>query len=91
MVELGEAERETLYRWARRPSSSQVLALQCRIVLGAAGGETNAAIAERLGCCAATVSKWRDRFALRCLNGLVDEPRPGRPRTISDTQVEEVS
>jgi len=89
-VELSAAERETLERWARRPSSSQALALRCRIVLGAAGGETNKDIAGRLGCCAATVSKWRGRFALRRLDGLVDEPRPGRPRTITDEMIEEV-
>ncbi len=90
VVELGEAERETLERWARRPSSSQALALRCRIVLGAAAGELNKDIAERLGCCAATVSKWRGRFALWRLDGLADEPRPGGPRRISDAQVEEV-
>ena len=90
IVELSEVERETLERWARRPLSSQALALRSRIVLGAAGGETNVAIAERLGCCSATVSKWRGRFALRRLDGLVDEPRPGRPRTITDEMIEEV-
>ncbi|MCY4631470.1 MAG: IS630 family transposase, partial [bacterium] len=76
-VVLSAAERECLERWARRPSSSQALALRCRIVLGAAGGEANKDIAGGLGCCAATVSKWRGRFALRRLDGLVDEPRPG--------------
>ena len=90
VVLLGESERETLERWERRPSSSQALALRCRIVLGAADGETNVAIAERLGCSAATVSKWRGRFAEWRPGGLVDEPRPGRPRTISDEQVEAV-
>ena len=90
VVEFGVAERETLERWARRPSSSQALALRSRIVLGAAGGEANKDIAARLGCCAATVGKWRGRFALRRLDGLADEPRPGGPRTISDAQIEEV-
>lgn len=89
-VALDEQERETLERWARRPSSSQALALRCRIVLGAADGETNTAIAGRLGCCAATVSKWRGRFAQRRLEGLADEPRPGGPRKITDEQIEEV-
>ncbi|MCY3845615.1 MAG: IS630 family transposase [Acidobacteria bacterium] len=89
-VALDGQERETLERWARRPSSSQALALRCRVVLAAADGETNRAIAGRLGCCAATVAKWRGRFAERRLDGLVDEPRPGRPRAISDEQVEAV-
>ena len=64
--------------------------MRCRIVLGAAAGGTNTAIAARLGCCAATVSKWRGRFAERRLDGLVDEPRPGGPRKITDEQVEAV-
>jgi len=54
-VVLSAEERETLERWARRPKSAQALALRCRIVLGCAEGETNAAIAGRLGCSAATV------------------------------------
>ncbi len=89
-VVLSEEERATLERWARRPKSAQALALRCRIVLAAAEGETNTGIAGRLGCNPATVSKWRIRFAERRLDGLHDEPRPGKPRTISDQQVERV-
>ena len=89
-VVLSEEERETLGRWARRPKSAQALALRCRIVLAAAAGETNTAIAGRLGCSPATVGKWRARFAERRLDGLHDEPRPGKPRTISDEDVERV-
>ena len=89
-VVLSEAERETLERWARRPKSAQALALRCRIVLAAAAGETNTGIAGRLGCNPATVGKWRTRFAERRLDGLHDEPRPGKPRTISDREVERV-
>ncbi len=89
-VVLTGGERETLERWARRRKSSQALALRCRIVLGAAAGQTNKSIAAALGCSAATVSKWRRRFALRRLDGLSDEPRPGAPRTVGDDRVEEV-
>jgi transposase len=89
-VVLSEEERETLERWARRPKSAPALALRCRIVLAAAEGETNTAIAGRLGCNPSTVGKWRRRFAERRLDGLHDEPRPGKPRTISDRQVERV-
>ena len=89
-VVLSEEERETLERWARRPKSAQALALRCRIVLAAAAGETNTGIADRLGCTPTTVGKWRTRFAERRLNGLHDEPRPGKPRTISDRDVERV-
>jgi transposase len=70
--------------------SSQALALRCRIVLGAADGRLNKDIAAELGCHPTTVGKWRARFAQQRLDGLHDEPRPGKPRTISDDDVERV-
>ena len=90
VVVLSEQERETLERWARRPKSAQALALRCRIVLAAAAGESNEEIAARLACNRNTVGKWRGRFVERRLDGLHDEPRPGKPRTISDEDVERV-
>jgi transposase len=89
-VVLGEAEREQLESWARRAKSAQALAQRSRIVLAAAEGLKNTEIARRLGLDHATVRKWRSRFAVNRLDGLVDEPRPGRPRTVTDAQVEEV-
>ncbi len=89
-VTLNSEERETLERWARRPKSSQALALRCRIVLAAADGEQSIDIASRLGCNPSTVGKWRGRFARQGLDGLHDEPRPGKPRTITDDDVERV-
>ena len=89
-VTLTDEERETLERWARRPKSSQALALRCRIVLAAAEGEASKDIAARLGCNASTVGRWRGRFARMGLDGLHDEPRPGRPRTVGDDDVERV-
>jgi len=83
-------ERQTLERWARRPRSAQALALRARIVLACAEGATNQQVAERLGIWPQTVGKWRGRFVRERLEGLSDEPRPGRPRTIADQQVEEV-
>ena len=90
VIELTDEERAALERWARRPSSAQALALRSRIVLVAADGGSNGVIAKRLGISRPTVTKWRGRFAEYRLDGLLDEPRPGRPRTISDEQVEEV-
>ena len=87
---LTETERATLERWARRPKSPQSLALRSRIVLGCGDGLPNFAVAERVGVNQATVSKWRRRFVARRLDGLVDEPRPGAPRTITDDDVERV-
>jgi transposase len=89
-VELTADERARLESWARRRSSAQALALRSRIVLLAADGLKNTEIAERLGIDHATARKWRSRFAERRLEGVLDEPRPGRPRTISDDKVEEV-
>jgi DNA-binding CsgD family transcriptional regulator len=89
-VVLTAEDRETLERWARRPKSAQALALRCRIVLAAADGENTIDIADRLGCTRGTVSKWRGRFVEFGLDGLHDEPRPGKPRTISDDDVERV-
>jgi transposase len=89
-VVLSEVEREQLESWARRGKSAQALAQRSRIVLAAAEGLKNTEIAERLSLDHTTVRKWRSRFARDRLDGLLDEPRPGRPRTVSDAQVEEV-
>ena len=89
-IVLSDDERETLERWARRPTTGQALALRCRIVLAAAADATNQVIAAELGCNATTVGKWRSRFAEKRLDGLLDEPRPGQPRKITDELVEKV-
>ena len=75
---------------ARRRSSTQTLALRCRIVLLAAQGLENTEITGQLGVSRPMVRKWRSRFAEYRPDGLVDEPRPGKPRTITDMQIEEV-
>lgn len=80
-------------RWSRRAKSSQALAQRCRIVLGCAedgGLRSNQDVAAELGVWPQTVTKWRKRFLDRRLEGLVDEPRPGAPRRITDERVEEV-
>jgi transposase/transcriptional regulator with XRE-family HTH domain len=87
---LSDEERETLLRWSRRAKSSQALALRSRIVLACADGVDNKAVAGQLGCSAVTVGKWRGRFVQSGLDGLDDEPRAGRPPTITADQVEQV-
>jgi transposase len=89
-IELTDDERAQLEAWARRRTSAQGLAQRSRIVLGAAEGLKNTEIAQRIGVTRPMVTKWRNRFAEHRLEGLTDEPRPGRPRTITDEQVEEV-
>jgi transposase len=89
-IVLTDDERDALEGLVRRRTSAQALALRARIVLAAADGLVNGEIAEREAISRPTVTKWRNRFAADRLDGLVDEPRPGRPRTITDDQVEAV-
>jgi transposase len=89
-IELSEDERVRLESWSRRRKTAQALALRSRIVLCAADGLSNSQIAEQIGVSRQTVTKWRGRFAESRLEGLLDEPRPGRPRTVSDDQVERI-
>ncbi len=89
-LELSEAEREQLESWSRRWTSAHALAQRSKIVLLVAEGLRTGEVARRLGVHRNTVAKWRRRFEAERLDGLVDEPRPGQPRTISDAKVDEV-
>ena len=87
---LSADEREKLTTWANRPKSTQRLALRARIVLACAEQPNNTAVATQLGVCAATVGTWRNRFVTKRLDGLIDDPRPGAPRTMTDADIEQV-
>ena len=90
-ITLTGTERRQLQSWARRHSSAQSLAMRSKIVLLCENRDlTVAVIAAKVGCNPATVSKWRKRFAEQRLDRLMDEPRPGAQRTISDETVEQV-
>jgi transposase len=83
-------EREKLTMLSRRPKTGQALAMRARIVLGCSDGLSNDEVSKRLGITGATVSKWRERFRVQRLEGLLDEPRLGAPRSITDAKVEQV-
>jgi len=87
-VVLTDEERSKLQEWARRPKTSQRLALRARVVLGCAEGLESRQVARQLRITDQTVCKWRSRFGQSRLEGLADEPRPGAPRKITDAQVE---
>ena len=89
-LQLTTEERETLARWTRRATTAQALALRARLVLACAAGATNSEVAGEHRVHRVTVGKWRARFVERRLDGLLDEPRPGAPRTVADETIEDV-
>jgi transposase len=89
-ITLSEDERLKLEQGARRPKSAQRLALRSRIVLACASGLSNTQVTQQRGVTMPTVGKWRGRFLEGRLEGLVDEPRPGAPRSITDRHVADV-
>lgn len=89
-VVLREEERLMLTQWTQRRKTAQALALRARLILRCADGVTNGSVAKELRISQQTVCKWRRRFAEQRLAGLLDEPRPGAPRQVSDATVERV-
>ena len=89
-IELTTEERETLERWVRRGKTAQQLATRARVILGCAQGRANREVARQVGVHETTVCKWRARFASKRLDGLLDEPRSGTPRKVSDATVERI-
>src|ERR1700761_548054 len=89
-IELSETEAVELASRLRRRRVARADAMRAEIVLLAAEGVSNLAIAKRLGITRVTVTTWRRRFAEKRLDGLLDEPRPGAPRTITEQKVADV-
>ena len=90
ILKLSSEERDTLERWARRPKSAQALAQRARVVLACAQEKTNTVVSAELKLSRQAVGKWRRRFVSQRLDGLLDEPRPGAPRQITEAHVERV-
>ena len=89
-IVLTAEEQQSLENWARRPKTAQALAGRARMVLACAQGMSNGEVAVKTDVTRQTVGRWRRRFAAKRLDGLLDEPRPGAPRTITDADVERV-
>lgn len=89
-LELSGEQRKTLQSWTRRRKTAQALSMRARIVLRASEGVTATVIAQEMDVCLQTVSKWWRRFDEQGVDGLLDEPRPGQPRKLTDAQIEEV-
>ncbi|WP_312977512.1 helix-turn-helix domain-containing protein [Corynebacterium sp.] len=87
---LSDKEHAVLSVWANDPASDSALALRARIVLACAAGATNVHVAAELNVSRPTVGKWRSRFISRRLDGLADEPRSGRPPSMSVEQIKEI-
>ena len=90
VIELTASERARLEEWKRRRKTGQALALRAQIVLESSMGKQNLEVARELRVNRGTVCKWRSRFFHERLDGLLDEPRPGAPRKVSDRKVEEI-
>src|SRR5260370_19682583 len=69
---LSAVERQKIQQWIAAHGTPQQVAMRCRVVLAAATGESNVAIAERLSVNRNTVILWRKRFAEEGLDGLWD-------------------
>jgi transposase len=89
-LEINDEDRDRLQTIARRPKSAQAMAVRARIVLSCGEGMSNSQVAQRLHVTGTTVGKWRERFRKDGMEGLLDEPRVGAPRKITDRQIEEV-
>ena len=89
-LELSDEDRDKLRTIALRPKSAQAMAMRARIVLFCAQGMSNSEVARKLHITGATVGKWRERFRESGMDGLLDEPRVGAPRRITDQQIEQV-
>ena len=84
---LSSDERAYLERQVRRRRVARSLSERCRVILRCADGVPSKSVANELGVHEHTVGKWRRRFLKDRIEGLLDEARPGRPRTIEDDQV----
>ena len=89
-IEVSDEDRETLHKWKKSPRTPQKLVRRADIILAAAEGLNNKAISERGLGSEQTICLWRKRYAERGIEGLQDEPKPGRPRRIGQDKTAEI-
>ena len=89
-IEISDEDRETLLKWKRSPTTPQKLVRRADVILAAAEALNNKAIAERGLGSVQTVCLWRKRYAEYGIEGLKDEPKPGRPRTVGQDKIAEI-
>ncbi len=87
---LSDEERAALERYKARARSARQLAFRARIILRCSTGSPDTEVAAALRTSRLTVGKWRRRFIMRRLDGLHDEPRPGKEREIGDDEIEAI-
>lgn len=89
-LSLTEKEQAELQTRLAMPGTTADKKLRIQIILGCAQGESGTSIARRLHTTVQTISKWRRRYQAYRFEGLSDAPRPGRPPTVLDEQVQAV-
>lgn len=87
---MSDEDRETLLKWKRSPTTPQKLVRRANIVLATAEGLNNKAISERGLGSVQTVCLWRKRYGEYGIEGLQDQPKPGRPRKIGRDKIAEI-
>src|SRR5258707_14677868 len=84
LLTMSSDERAHLLAITRSRSLPAALTLRAKIVLACEREPSNAVVATRLGVGPHTIGKWRKRFIADRIEGLYDEMRSGRPRTVED-------
>jgi putative transposase len=90
LLTMSSDERAHLLAITRSRSLPAALTLRAKIVLACEREPSNAVVATRLGVGPHTIGKWRKRFIADRIEGLYDEMRTGRPRTVEDEAVAEL-
>jgi transposase len=89
-IDASKEDRETLLKWRRSPTTPQKLVRRAEIILAAAEGLSNKSISKRGLGSVQTICLWRKRYAKYGIEGLKDEPKPGRPRKIGQDKIAEI-